>query len=255
MTSSHGLTSFDHIWKKVVFPVSQTVLTESDPDFAGACGLRLRSSEEWKEELCHEYRNLRRQLKDICYGPTDHRSPEELLDGRKIAAILCSALVSRKGLLFNTEEAKKFAAAKKKALSDPVSFNLWAVGNVYANYKLAFCASLQLVYLTLMRDLLVEAGLDEKNKKLQTPRTSEQETARRLAKALNKRGHLAPYLRRLPPRGDSFDVNIVIGLARTDISVKDLDMFLFAMQLYQIEEHTMDLLWEDLTKEEKTAPR
>lgn len=146
MTSSHGLTSFDHIWKKVVFPVSQTVLTESDPDFAGACGLRLRSSEEWKEELCHEYRNLRQQLKDICYGPTDHRSPEELLDGRKIAA------------------------AKKKTLADPVSFNLWTVGNVYANYKLAFCASLRLVYLTLMRDLLVEAGLDEKNKNLQTPR-------------------------------------------------------------------------------------
>lgn len=67
-------------------------------------------------------------------------------------------------------DGRKIAAAKKKALADPVSFNLWTVGSVYANYKLAFCASLRLVYLTLMRDLLVEAGLDEKNKKLQTPR-------------------------------------------------------------------------------------
>lgn len=66
-------------------------------------------------------------------------------------------------------DGRKIAAAKKKALADPVSFNLWAVGNVYANYKLAFCASLRLVYLTLMRDLLVEAGLDEKNKSSKRP--------------------------------------------------------------------------------------
>lgn len=254
MTFCHELTSFDHIWEKVVFPVSQTVLTESDPDFAEACALQLRPSEEWKEELYQKYLDLRKQLKDVCYGPTtDHRSPEEFLDGRKIAAVLCFALTSQKGFLFRTEEAWQFAMSKREALADPVKFNLWAVRNVYANYKLAFCASLQLVYLTLMRDLLVEAGLDEKKRCLQTPRSTEQETARRLAKALNKRGHLAPYFRRLPSRGDSFDVNIVIGLARADLSARDLDMFLFAMQLYQIEEHTMDLLWEDLAKEERAA--
>lgn len=68
----------------------------------------------------------------------------------------------------------------------------------------------------------------------------EREEAKKLAARLNDWGHLAPYPQ--PPRGDGFDVNIIIGLARTDISRKDLDMFMFAMQLYQIEERTVNLL-------------
>jgi len=238
--------SFDQIWSKAILSVSRTVLDESDPEFAQQCGLRASAPLVWKPALYDEYLRLRDELKNICYGSSDGRSPEYLLDGRKIAAVLCAALISKKGFWFDPEQARAFTEAKKEALKDdPVRFNRWAAQNVYINYKLAFSASLQLVYLTLMRDLLVKAGLEEPGtSKTPGPLTpgemEEREHARQLATALNKIGRLASYPQ--PSKGDAFEVNIIVGLARTDMSAKALDMFLFAMQLYQIEEHTVDLL-------------
>ena len=45
-----------------------------------------------------------------------------------------------------------------------------------------------------------------------------------------------------PGANNSFDVNIIVGLARADFSGKDIDMFMFAMQLYQIEMYTVEKL-------------
>lgn len=241
--------SFDYIWEKAIQPVSMTVLTQSDPDFAEWCGLRLKSAEEWRPGLCDEYHRLRRQLKDTCYGVSSHHNPEEKLDGKKIAAVLCAALISKKGFQFNTGKAREFTETQlRKLAGKPLLFNRWAVSNVYINYKLAYLASLQLVYLTMMWDLLDKAGLkDEGLPDLTSKMAQEREEARKLARQLNKLGHLAPYPQ--PPRGDGFDVNIIIGLARMDMSVKDLDMFMFAMQLYQIEEHTIDILKHSLSRD------
>lgn len=236
-----GIRPFDHIWEKVIRSVSETVRKKSDQDFVEYCELQLRPTDEWRTGLYKAYQSLRGQLKDICYGPSDLRSAEELLDGRKIAAVLCAALISQKGFQFDMVKAQQFAEKKKQELKDPVLFNQWASRNVYINYELAYYASLQLVYLTLMRDLLVKAGLKDLSQKELTPEESQkQEQAKKLAAQLNEWGHLASYPQ--PPMGDGFDVNIIIGLARIDMSVKDLDMFMFAMQLYQIEEHTVDLL-------------
>lgn len=242
LSSSTDTCSFDHIWDKVVKPVSVTVLAESDTCFKEYCSVELKSDQEWRRELYKMYQHLRKQLKDICYGSSDHRNPEELLDGRKIAAVLCASLISQKGIQFDTVKALEFVEKKKEELADdPVCFNQWAVGNVYVNYKLAYFASLQLVYLTLMRDLLIKAGLKNSSQRDLSPNeVQKQEEARKLSSKLNDWGHLISYPQ--PPRGDGFDVNIIIGLARTDMSMKDLDMFMFAMQLYQIEEHTVDLL-------------
>lgn len=243
------LIPFDYVWNMAVQEVSGTVKDAIDPEFETACGLKIKDYPEWRKEVYDQYQHLREQLKCICYGPSDARNPEDLLDGRKIAAVLCASLISKKGFLFNVEAARDFTSAKRAELADdPVRFNKWAVSNVYVNYKMAYFASLQMVYLTLMRDLLVEAGLNESNESVhfENPRTQKQEDARQLAIALNNQRQLCPYPQ--PPKGDGFDVNIIIGLARTDMSVKDLDMFLFAMQLYQIEEHTKDQLKQELLK-------
>lgn len=241
--AAEGKRPFDHIWEKVIQPVSRTVLENVDPDFAECCALQSRPSDEWKDGLYKAYQHFRKQLKDICYGSSDHGSPEERLDGRKIAAVLCASLISQKGFGFDMVKAHAFVEEKKRKMeANPVAFNQWAAGNVYLNYKLAYYASLQLVYLTLMRDLLKKGGLGDSRpvEALTMEEAQEREEAKKLAARLNEWGHLAPYPQ--PPRGDGFDVNIIIGLARTDISRKDLDMFMFAMQLYQIEERTVNLL-------------
>lgn len=237
-----GIRPFDHIWGKVIQPVSEVVLKQSDQDFIKCCKLQPRPIEEWENGLYKMYQHLREQLKDICYGYSDHRSAEELLDGRKIAAVLCASLISQKGFQFDMAKAQEFTEKKRKELAnEPVLFNQWATKNVYINYELAYYASLQLVYLTLMRDLLVKAGLkDSSQRELTVEESQGREKAKELASQLNELGHLVPYPQ--PTMGDGFDVNIIIGLARMDMSAKDLDMFMFAMQLYQIEAHTVDFL-------------
>lgn len=236
-----GIAPFTHIWNRVIQRVFSAVQEECDPEFKNRCSLVARSLEDWRGAVYPEYQRLRKQLKDICYGPSEHLSDEELLDGRKIAAVLCAALIRKKAFQFQTAPALALAEEKKKNLS-PVAFNQWAARNIYINYKLAYYASLQMVYLTLMYDLLKKA--EDK-----TLSQEEQTEVENLALLLKEERHLCPYPQ--PPKGDGFDVNIIIGLARTDLAQKELDTFLFAMQLYQIESHTIDVLRSKL--KEKTS--
>ena len=231
---------FMQIWDQVIRPVSIVVQDECDREFAERCGLRRKDEADWQQALYQRYHACREHLKDVCYGPAGRTGDEKyLLDGRKIASTLCAALIGEKGLVFDSDPAWELTERKKAALS-PVEFNRWAVRNIYANYKLAYLVSLQQVYLTLMRDLTAKAqGKDLTEAERADPARAAEE-ARRLALALKEERHLCPYPP--PPKGDGFDVNIVLGLARTDMSRRELDTFLFAMQLYQIEEHTVDIL-------------
>lgn len=194
------------------------VTEECDEEFYRVCNLQPKPLEPWKKSLEKEYRKLRRDLKEFCYG---NRADNGLLDGRKLAAIFCKALIKEKAFRFDTNEALCLLKERKKNLSSD-SFNCWAAHNVFINYKFAYYVSLQLVYLTLLQQLL-----------------SSEETKPDAIK-LNRNGHLYqyPYL----PNTDSFDVNIIIGMARSDLGGKDFDMFLFAMQLYQIEMYTIEKL-------------
>lgn len=216
---------YTQIWDKVICPVFKVVSDECDPEFRKRCGLTDKHPEGWRRQLELEYRALRRDLKDLCYGSHDDTG---LLDGRKIAAVFCKALIRKKAFRFDLDAACALMREKKERLS-PVGFNLWAAQNVYINYKLAYYASLQLVYLTLLYDL--QASEDTKG----------------LALALNKRGHLYRYP--APSGADSFDVNIILGLARADLSRRDVDAFLFAMQLYQVEMYSVEMLKKELAEE------
>lgn len=235
--SNDKLAPFDSIWNRVIYPVFSVVREECSPEFVKDCSLDERPSEEWRKEVYSKYLRLRKQLKDICYGSSNHSSDseptdEDLLDGRKIAAVLCSALIHKKAFRFQTGSALKLTKEKKQLLT-PEAFNQWAVSNIYINYKLAYYASLQMVYLTLVYDLLEKS--EDKSYS-----DDDRKEAKALAAILKDEHHLCTYT--LPSTGDGFDVNIVIGLARTDLAKRDLDTFLFAMQLYQVESHTIDVL-------------
>ena len=210
---------YSQIWARVIQEVLHIVKSECDEEFSQKCLLQTKSIPMWKHSLELEYRKLRGNLKEICYGEDGDTG---ILDGRKFAAIFCNAFIKNKVFCFDTKAANELVEKQKKAL-DPVKFNLWAVHNVFLNYKFAYYVSLQLVYLTLMDQLLSA----EKTKE---------------AIKLNKIGHLLRYLDPISDKADSFDVNMIIGLARADLDGKELDMFLFAMQLYQIEMYTVKSL-------------
>lgn len=218
---------YAQIWDRVIKPVFKVVHEECDEEFRQTCGLESYYAAGWKKQLEAEYRKQRKSLKELCY----HNSVDKaLLDGRKLAAVICKALIREKGFKFDSAQALTLMRAKKGQLSS-VDFNRWTAQNVFINYKLAYYASLQLVYLTLLHDL------------------QSSEDSKRLAVLLNRKGHLCPYPS--PPSADSFDVNIIIGMARADLDGKDFDMFLFAMQLYQLETYTVEMLKREAASEQQ----
>lgn len=206
------------LWENVIKQVLRVVEEECDPEFVKSCSLKIKSQDKLKAELENKYRLLRRELKESCYG---NASDSGSLDGRKLAAIFCKSLIIEKAFQFDTTRALELLMRRKAELS-PKAFNLWVVHNVYINYKAAYYVSLQLVYLTLLERLL--ASEETKSKGLK----------------LNRIGHLYKYPS--PSNVDGFDVNVIIGIARADLNKKDFDMFLFAMQLYQLEMYTIEKL-------------
>ena len=56
--AAEGKRPFDHIWEKVIQPVSRTVLENVDPDFAECCALQSRPSDEWKDGLYKAYQHF-----------------------------------------------------------------------------------------------------------------------------------------------------------------------------------------------------
>ena len=200
--------------KKVI----DDIQSDCDENFKNNCELRSKELTIWKKQLEGDYRDLRDDLKSSCYWS---RKEYGSLDGRKIAAVLAKALMRNKLFVFNTEEALDLLR-KQTHILDPEHLNLWAVNNLLINYKFAYFVSLQMVYLTLLERLLSEESTIE------------------MGRRLNAIGHLLQYPHFAPD--DSFDVNVIIGMARSDFAGKDFDMFLFAMQLYQIEMYTVEKL-------------
>lgn len=215
---------YSQIWEKVVRQVLMIVEEECDAEFVEYCSLQMKPLSSLKVTLEDEYRLLRRELKEACYG---NRSDNGSLDSRKLAAVFCKSLIKEKAFRFNTAKALQLLKRRKEELAPDV-LNLWIVHNVFINYKLAYYVSLQLVYLTLLQQLLAS------------------EETRLKGLKLNKIGHLYRYpsVRDI----DGFDVNIIIGIARADLNKKDFDMFLFAMQLYQIEMYTVEKLNSDCSE-------
>ncbi len=203
---------FKEIWERVICPVRDLVLEECDESFKSFAGLHGVNELTWKSNLESTYRVLRSSCKELCYGDSNGN-----LDSRKIASIFCKTLIKHKYFKFDLEKAKAILSEK-----EVIETNDWIVSNILINYKFAYLVSLQLIYLTLLDELLA------------SPKTVSQ------GKELARIQHLYKYPR---SKGfDSFDTNMVICLAHADIRGDDFDVLLFSMQLYQIEIYTKEKL-------------
>lgn len=215
---------FEDIWKYVILPVREIVEKECDPDFARTAQLHFRDEEKWKRRLEDEFHLQRRRFKRQCYDSKKQHNANFLLDSRKVAAVLCQTSLRYKAFSFDMQEANRFALNQKNCLPDE-SYTRWAVHNTLINYRFAYLTGIQLLYITLLSDLMSS------------------ENTKELGIALNARGHLFCYP--VDADCDSFDTNVVVGLARSDIEGQDLNMLLYAMLLYQAEMYTRKCLTED----------
>lgn len=216
------IQEFPFIWDNIIVPLRQVMLEECDSAMVENCGLHYRDGNEWRRELEKEFHIQRQDLKRQCYNRRKQQlGPQPLLDPRKVAAILCKTCLKRKAFSFDVTAATSLAAEKKKRLSDP-KYTVWSVHNILVNYKFAHLVGTQLVYLTLLSDLL---HMDETKK---------------MGLALNEMGHLLQYPAEFDY--DTFDMNVIIGMARGDVGGKNLNALLYAMQLYQLEMYTRERL-------------
>lgn len=218
-------TEFLHIWEKVIIPVRDTVLKECDSAFLKKAGLYFRGENAtWREDLETMFHNQRHNFKEQCYGKKEERTQNSLLDSRKVGAVLCQTLCRHKPIGFDLETADRLALEKKACLKS-LEYTKWAVNNTLINYKFAYLASQNLVYLALLADLLGEDATAEMVG---------------MGRELNKIGHLFRYP--TDPDCDTMDVNIIVALARGDIGGQELNMLLYAMLLYQSEMRTRENL-------------
>lgn len=216
---------FPNIWKETIIPVRDAILAECDPRFQKEVGLSFRGEDPaWREILENKFHHYRHIFKEQCYGKKEERTGDPLLDCRKVGAVLCHTLCLHKPFGFDLEKADALAIEKKANLKS-LDYTKWSVNNTFINYKFAYWASQNLVYLTLLDDLLEENATEKMIE---------------MGKKLNKVGCLFSYP--AEPDCDTIDVNVIVALARGNISGQELNMLLYATILHQSEMYTRECL-------------
>ncbi len=212
---------FSYLVNYVIDPVRRTLECECDPAFLAEADLHYQGGRVRLEELEAEFHRQRQAFKRECYGEKPERNRGQLLDSRKIAAVLCKTFLNLKPFYFDVDAADRYAMTQKQRQSS-VDYTKWAVNNTLINYKFAHLVGTQLVYISLLSELLRD------------------DTTVEMGEELNRIGHLIHY--RTDVCYDTFDTNIVVGIARADVENQELNMMLYAMLLYQVEMHTRERL-------------
>lgn len=237
---------FAKLWREIELAI-ECAADECGDEFRTSCGLAFVKTDQLKEAVEQEYRQLRNDLKKECYGRNEEGRPMDAaeeegresdgdresgqsLDARKIAAVICYALIRKKPLVFDEKKAVELLADHEELLNrqenpDRTVLNKWIVDNFFVNYKIAYLAGLRIIFMTLLSELL------------ESPDTLE------AGKELAARGRLFQY-----PRCaglDNFDVNMVLGLGRSDMKKDKIAPFMLALQFYQIEMYARRMLGLD----------
>ncbi len=222
---------FSKIWSQAVYFAEKLVCSDADEYFLENCDVKSNIDKKiYQKAVYNSYKQIREELKIVCYG----KDKKGFLDFRKISAVLVKTLIQNKMFYFDTEKAFEILHNKQNEKTNGKitgqEYNQWAISNVFINYRFAYLTGVQYVYLILLSDLL------EKDETIP------------LADKLNSLGHLVKYP--IPEENDTFDTNIVIGLARADMDNRDIDIFLLSQHFYQLEMYTRQWL-ENNDKDEK----
>lgn len=218
---------FDCMWKSVVRAID-IAMAECDPEFVRRCHPVRRD----KDNLAHlaegSYRRIRGELRLECYGSKDVK---ENMDARKIASVMCCALMEQQAVRFDAAKAaslmeeKNALLQKQMSTSNRTEFNRWIVNNFFINYKIAYLTGLFIVLDTLLSELL--------KKQKTVP----------FGRKLAQQGQLSQYP--IISEVDGFNVSMVLGLGRAGMRKIPVNAFLLALHFYQMEMYTRKALGMD----------
>lgn len=176
------------------------------------------------------FRSIRNDFEHECYGENNDHA--HTLDYRKALAMLCVALIRNKVFRFSEQRAIEWYDKECQIINDinddaeqkkeRKKFNLKLANNIFINYKVAYLAALHFLFYFLLYETS-QKGIED-------------EVWKDVFGKLSTKKHLVQYASTQDE--DSFDVNMILGLAKSDMQGKELNLYFLSLQFYQIEMFT-----------------
>lgn len=215
--SDSFVNSFTFIWDKVIYPIIQNAGNEIDEDFRKSCHLDFAyvNMERYKYALMSFYHEKRQWLKKVYLPHEEH----PLLDVHKLGAVLCRSMLAYKPFYFDFDAATQYVLHKYANENDEQNHIDWFVNNIYVNYKVAFYASVGMIYLDILYSYQ-----DEEDSYLDLD----------AFEYFKNKQMLSFYTK--SERHDGFENSCILALQKNDVLGRNFDYLTYAIVLFQLEQ-------------------
>lgn len=220
------ISNFKYIWTEWIVPLIGDLYAQIDEKFRKYCNVRIRNLDEISNNAERYYQHKREEVKRVFYGEyhkgdseTEHR-----MDFHKISAIICRTLVEYKVYDFDEKLCQEYVDNNIDKYNTD-----WVVKNALINFRLAFYSSVVFMFHSMQFEYYKD-NIE-------------------LFKLLEKKGKLDLYethISNCDRVKESFENCIILDLAKRDIGNHSFDYFMYAIIMYQLEEHNKNLLIEEM---------
>lgn len=215
-------SNFRYIWTEWIVPLINDIYIQSDHQFRKYCKVHIRDLDKIYNDAEKYYQHKREEVKRAFYGEyhkgdseTEHR-----MDFHKISAIICRTLIEYKVYDFDENLCREYVDKNITPYDTD-----WVVRNALINFRLAFYSSVMFIFHAMQFEYYKEN--------------------RKLFELLNKKGKLNLYGSHMSSNDkvkESFENCMILDLAKRDIGNHSFDYFMYAIIMYQLEEHNKNLL-------------
>lgn len=219
----NDISNFRYIWTEWIIPLVNDLFIQMDKEFVKYCNVNVRNLDHIYGNAEKYYQNKREEVKKSFYGEY-HKGDSKLehrMDFHKISAIICRVFIEYKVYDFDEKKCKEYA---DKNIS-PYNTD-WVVKNALINYRVAFYSSIVFLFHAMQFEYYTKDKL--------------------LFDLLEKEGKLNLYETHISNNTkvkESFENCMILDLAKRDITNHSFDYFMYAIIMYQLEEHNKSLLY------------
>lgn len=219
----NDMSNFRYIWINWINPLIKDLYAQTDKKFVEYCKVEIRDLDNIYNNAEKYYQRKREEVKRTFYGEY-HKGDSQLdhrMDFHKISAIICRTFIEYK--VYNFDEVLCQQYVDKNIDSYDTD---WVVRNALINYRLAFYSSVVFLFHAMQFEYYTEDkelfDLLEKESKLNLYET-----------------HISNNTK----VKESFENCIILDLAKRDINNHSFDYFMYAIIMYQLEEHNKNYLY------------
>ena len=231
--------TFDYIWENVVFPAISFCISEVDEELKVQLGFKHENFSKYKKDLGKMFNRKREWLK-AKYLPEKGESAR--LDFHKLSALLCRCIIGNKLFSYNKEAIESLFEERKNDNTIPIEKKLqWEIDYAYINYKLAFWASVGMVYINVVSWAYkrIEQNNDENIKDVYTE----------FLKCLERENNLLMYKK--SEEHDDFCTSMIVALMKNDLLLRDFDYLCYAASMFQWQEFTKRIIFTEILLDPK----